>query len=323
MGDPGRTGSPKQTRLRQNHPLMTPGSLFFNIADLCISVSCRDRNVLVPNDPHYQPFYNDTKADDAHVDTEVRITVGDMPATSRMKRVFDSEGSWSLYADGKGGYVLTLSNVGASGPSCAAAFNGSAKVIDVYVDGSFLSGGGGEGGAVMSPLTYPLDRLLMMYILAARGGALFHAAGVSIEGRGRIFPGLSGAGKTTLSGVLASEAGFEVLSDERVAIRELDGEFFLYGTPWPGEAGVAENRRVPLKALYFIRHGGDNLITPLQTREAIRRLLPLAYVPWYDPSALPRVTDVIEALATHVPAYEFGFTPDARAADALRAHAAS
>lgn len=294
---------------------MPPHSFNLNIAGLNIYAGCRDKAIERPAEQSYAPFYSDGPPP-GPADTEIRIIVAEAPTTKGMTMIFDSEGSWSLYRN-ETGYFLSLSNIGSTAPACAASFERTARFIDLYVSDSFITR---AGDSIINPMSYPLDRLLMMYILAGNEGALFHAAGVSIGGTGCVLPGLSGAGKTTISKVLAASEGFHVLSDERVAIRKTGSGFMLYGTPWPGEAGVAENRREPLKALYFIRHGSSNRIVEIETGDALKRLLPNAAVPWYDNESMPEVFEFIEKLVLGVPAYEFSFTPDEKAADALRAH---
>ncbi|HAM50351.1 MAG TPA: hypothetical protein DCP92_06510 [Nitrospiraceae bacterium] len=58
----------------------------------------------------------------------------------------------------------------------------------------------GKGGekVVRNPFVYPLDLLILMYALAWREGIIAHAAGVVMRGRGYVFPGRSGTGKSTL-----------------------------------------------------------------------------------------------------------------------------
>jgi hypothetical protein len=60
-------------------------------------------------------------------------------------------------------------------------------------------------------------RILVAHALVARGGVLLHAAGVAEGDRARVFFGVSGAGKTTLSR-LAQEEGRRILSDDMVAL---------------------------------------------------------------------------------------------------------
>jgi len=65
----------------------------------------------------------------------------------------------------------------------------------------------------------------------ARGGLLFHAAGVVRHGRGHALFGHSGSGKTTAAGF--SQSG-TVLNDDLVLIKPGSSEWQLWGTPFGG-----------------------------------------------------------------------------------------
>jgi hypothetical protein len=173
--------------------------------------------------------------------------------------------------------------------------------------------------AIVNPVCYPLDQILLMYMLARCEGALFHAAGVYMDGRCWIFPGKSGAGKTTLARCLMAHAGpdAEALSDDRMAARKTNGVFYAYGTPWPGDAGVAVNKGAPLGGIFFIRHGAANRIEEINPRQSFERLMPLTSVPWYDRKVMPSVLNFCEDLVSGVPCYDFYFNPSADAARCL------
>jgi hypothetical protein len=84
--------------------------------------------------------------------------------------------------------------------------------------------------------------------LMEAGGTFMHAAGVVWEGDGFVFTGHTRAGKTTLTRAFPAEA---VLGDDLVAVRETQGDFVLYGTPWPGrEGGTVAYGGVPLRAVF-------------------------------------------------------------------------
>src|SRR4030042_3082840 len=107
-------------------------------------------------------------------------------------------------------------------------------------------------------ISFPVGQILLMYFLSHSKGALIHAAGLGFNGRGYLFPGKSGAGKSTLSGQFANFSNFELLSDDRIAVRKIDDKFRIFGTPWPGDAGIALNKSVNLSGIFFIRHGTEN-----------------------------------------------------------------
>lgn len=170
------------------------------------------------------------------------------------------------------------------------------------------------------PVRYPLDQLLLMHYLAGREGLIVHAAGVVIAGRGYIFPGRSGAGKSTLARQLAARADWLQLSDDRVIVRKLNGELRAYGTPWPGEAGVAVNRGVPLGGVLFLQQAPMDEIRAMNPPAALPLLLPTATVPWYDEELLGPVLSFCDHLVTGVPVARISFRPTREIAHVLDAY---
>ena len=169
----------------------------------------------------------------------------------------------------------------------------------------------GEGKArmLMNPFSYPLDQFLLVYVLAEREGALFHACSVDLDGKGYILPGRSGAGKSTISGIFESK-GYSVLSDDRVVVRKIGDAFRVFGTPWTGDAGIAENRALPLDGMLFVVHGEENRLVKISAKEAFERLIPVTSILWYDEKVLPSMLSFCEDLAMNMPAYDLYFRPE-------------
>ena len=78
----------------------------------------------------------------------------------------------------------------------------------------------------------------MMHFLALNSGMLIHAAGWRINDSGWMFAGKSGAGKSTISNLIVEHTGGTFLSDDRIIVRKIKDNFLMYGTPWPGDAGM-------------------------------------------------------------------------------------
>ena len=175
-----------------------------------------------------------------------------------------------------------------------------------------------EGGRRMPPLLHPVDRVLGMGVLAHRRGFIVHACGWAGNGKSLLFPGVSGAGKTTLCRQFMVAGEGRVLSDDRVILREHSGGFRAHGTPWPGDARQARNESEPLAALCFIEKSPDHRLTPIRPAEALRRLLEAASVPWYAPGLRDRVLPLIERLIETVPSWRLGFCPDPGVVDTVR-----
>jgi hypothetical protein len=172
----------------------------------------------------------------------------------------------------------------------------------------------GEGRTPMSPLGYPVDQILLMHHLATRRGAIHHAAGGIARDRLFLFLGRSGAGKSTITQLLIKHGGMELLSDDRVISRCIDGRWLGYGTPWPGEAGVARNASAPLGGLFFLKQSTDLRMERLTPSEALDRLLPVTSVLWFAPELfVPQLTYLRELVET-VPAFDLHFRKDAESA---------
>ena len=175
-----------------------------------------------------------------------------------------------------------------------------------------------DGGRRMPPLLHPVDRVLWMGALAHRGGFIVHSCGWSFNGKSLLFPGVSGAGKTTLCRQLMAAGQGVVLSDDRVVLRAGANGFRACGTPWPGDAKQARNESAPLAALCFIEKSPEHRLTPIRPAEALRRLLEAASIPWFSPALRDLVLPLVERLVSAVPAYRLGFRPEPGVFDCLR-----
>ncbi len=286
------------------------------IAGVRFCVNCRDHGIFHGLEPHYREFLGRASRDNEVLEADIRLVAGEVPDTAGLTKIFHTGQSWSMYRNG-GDYVMTLDPpVAGEGSIWTARINGNFTRVIVYCSERLMRERDGRM-LVSSPVRYPLDQILMMYVLARNGGALFHAAGVDVNGRGLMLPGPSGAGKSTISRHLAARSSVEVLSDDRIVVREIDGTLRAFGTPWPGEVGIAANASAPLRGIYFISHGDANMIEEMKPREALEVLLPVTSIPWYDGEVMPKVLAFCEDLVAHVPAFRFYFTPNCEAAEFL------
>lgn len=270
-------------------------------------------------------------ADDVVVDVRLEPA----PSSAGTLPLFQTGHAWTMRARDRERFLFHQGPA-REAPLWTAGFPVEAESAVVWCDPAEW-GPRADDGAVSSPLRYPLDQILLMYALAARGGILVHATGVVVEGRAVACCGVSGAGKSTLARLLAETGAGGLLSDDRVILRRGSlrplGErghrpaaeggspaasLLAYGTPWPGDARVAVNGSAPLGALLFLRHGPENRVTPLSASGALHRLLPVASVPWFDAEVLSSALGVCEDVVGAVPAFELEFRPEPAAADLVR-----
>ena len=141
---------------------------------------------------------------------------------------------------------------GSSSPRAArpAARTRSASFSDDFTEGEVAVRRDIFAGRLpLYPLQYPLDELLMVHLLARGRGVAIHGSGVvDADGRGTLFAGQSGAGKTTMARLWLSEPGVKILSDERVVLRQEGDDVWMYGTPWHGDGRIANQGRAPTRS---------------------------------------------------------------------------
>jgi hypothetical protein len=246
-------------------------------------------------------------------DIEISLEFGAIPDTKNLTKIFDSGQSWSMFQGGNC-YCLAFHPPAFEQPFWIARINRDFTEATVFCGEKLVRRENGRK-VLSNPVSYPLDQILMMHILARKQGALIHAAGIEVNGRGYIFPGKSGAGKSTLTQQLAVRKDIGLLSDDRIVVRKMDGIFKAYGTPWAGEAGIAVNKNVPLSGIFFINHASYNRIKQITPGQALKRLLPVTSIPWYDREIMSEILTFCDDLISNVPVYELYFKPSVEVVD--------
>ncbi len=174
----------------------------------------------------------------------------------------------------------------------------------------------GEPVASWNPLLYPFDQILLIHLFHRFDAILMHSVGFVLDGVGIVSVGKSGAGKSTLANII-EPAGARVLSDDRIVVRRRDGQQYLYGTPWPGDAGHARNEGHPLSHLLFLVQSEENKLVPLSPFEAAQRLMPVCSIPWYDEGMITAYFAIIDRIVRDIPCAELHFTRSDHVLDVL------
>jgi hypothetical protein len=181
---------------------------------------------------------------------------------------------------------------------------------------------------VAEPLGYPLDELLIMHRLTQEKAIELHGVGiVGPDGASNLFIGHSGAGKSTTARLWTSLHEVEILSDDRIIVREdpvredtVGGDvtqIFMYGTPWHGEAAFALPKRAPLQRIFVLEHGQGNTLTRLTRSQMVGELFARAFVPFHRHEYVDSALSFLERVADSVPCYRYCFEPDERAVERI------
>lgn len=138
-----------------------------------------------------------------------------------------------------------------------------------------------------------LRPLLARRLLAGRA-LLVHSASVVVDGRGFLFAGMSGDGKSTIA-AMALAAGHEVLSDDLNAVG--DGE--ILPLPFTGDlpSAAVRNTAAPLHAIVALEKGSHDAMRPLSTTKSTSLLVRCAPYVNRDPAFGDALLDRAHELA--------------------------
>lgn len=155
---------------------------------------------------------------------------------------------------------------------------------------------------------YSFLQILLMYYLAGRGRGIFmHAAGIKdAQGRGIVFAGKSGAGKTTLARAWHAYSDAQLLNDDRVIIRKQGNGFLVYPGPWSGEFHDYSHEpflRAPLKRIFFLCQGRHNTVRKVLSREAFSLLYPCLFPVMWDAQCTGSAAQACAILSKSIPCY--------------------
>lgn len=148
------------------------------------------------------------------------------------------------------------------------------------------------------------------------GAMLIHSAAIAVDGRGYLFSALSGTGKTTHINLWLKKFGdrARVINGDKPIIREVSGEFRVYGTPWCGKEGINENISVPIQGICLLSRGEVNKIAKAKSDEAIASLMEQTSRP-NDAEAMIELLNIIDRLLKKVPVFRLFCNMDPEAAD--------
>jgi len=289
--------------------LSAPSRLAAQIGGISLGLTAESPDLDLVSDVSLQNFL----VDSPHCDMEFSVFWRDELEGIAGDLLFDSEGLWQLFSDSEN-YRFQFK----------ADHLGKQPYKQVYAARDFMRGRIElrrpyfPPGRAVNALEYPLDELLWIHRLARGEGVEVHACGVvTPDGCGLLLAGHSGAGKSTSARLWARLPGARVLSDDRIILRRENGRVRMYGTPWHGDAGVAEAAACPLNSILVLAQADSNTLRRLSPAVASAELFARSFVPHHSPDGISFVLGFFERLTREIPCFEFGFVPDFTAVEAL------
>lgn len=166
----------------------------------------------------------------------------------------------------------------------------------------------GASGSMYICEAVAILRVICDYIIDKRGFFL-HCSCLKYKGEAIIFTALSGTGKSTHAALWRRHFGDEVemINDDKPLVREKDGEFIIYGTPWNGKHGIGANISAPIRAVVFLSQAPENTAASIEPIEAMTLILQQTVLP-SDKAQLSKLLDMLGRMVETVPMYRLGCT---------------
>jgi len=227
--------------------------------------------------------------------------------------LFDTGSVWRLEEVGDNRLLTFRSSLFGKDPYLSVEFDReyARGVGETLVGGPILAAG------ELHPFVYPFDEVVFLARLSRGRGVLVHACGLALGGRGLLFLGTSGAGKSTTARLWKERGGVTILSDDRIVIRAEGDGYRIYGTPWHGEAGWETPASARLDAVYILDQAPRNRVQELKPSTAVAQMMVRAFPAMWDQKGLEFAVRFLARLAERVPVRRLQFLPDRTAVDCV------
>jgi len=166
-----------------------------------------------------------------------------------------------------------------------------------------------------------LQVLLLNYFAIRKSGVFVHAMGLKDpKGRGILFLGESGRGKTTLARIWHAHSKAAILNDDKMIIRRRGTKFMIYSSPWHGDFWDYLSSRetsAPLEKMFFIYHSAKNTPKEFSKQEAFRWLWPVIFFPFWNKQQAENILSLCHGIVNETSCSSLGFVNTREAVDAV------
>ncbi len=289
--------------------LSTPHCTRFRIGGVSVQLAS-DRRADVALAPSLKPFR--IGFGPADINVQVGWVADLSPASGR--QLFDSGSLWRLYETEDGFQFDFTTPILGYTPYKRLLIDDQFRTASLLLSEKCF-----KHRNPAAPLEYPLDEVLITHRLTCEKAIELHGCGIVARcvGASYLFVGHSGAGKSTTARLWTADQDVEILSDDRIILREDGGQMFMHGTPWHGEAAYASPAKALISGIFILEHGLGNIITRLSPSQAVSQLFARSFVPFHRHDYVNTALDVLQQVANSIPCYRYSFEPDQRAVNKI------
>jgi hypothetical protein len=161
-----------------------------------------------------------------------------------------------------------------------------------------------------SILNFGAGELILRTAILFTGGVVFHASLVDDNGKGILFVGHSGEGKSTIANLWSQVSGAIIINEDRVAVRSTKTGAMGFGIPWGGSANITRNHQVPISAIILLEQSTQNDIQHISPFIASSSLITRTFLPYWDQTLLLLAMSNLNNIINNVQIFRVRFRPD-------------
>ncbi len=286
----------------------------FRIADFYLRITYCDNP---KNGPHLLPSFEPFRIDEPVgekplVSIVVDDTLRPRPKATRQRiRDFDT-GNGKTIVDklDDGGYQFIIKNINES-DCCLLISNKDFDECHCALNGNYLMRCFGLNNAMM---------LVFAFAASRHQTVLIHASLVRQHGYGYAFIAKSGTGKSTqVSMWLRHLPECDLMNDDNPVVRIVDGEPWIYGSPWSGKTPCYRNVKARLGGITRIDRQPYNQVERLDPINAFASVLPSCSSMKWDLDIYHYICDTVTRLIETSDIYILHCLPNREAAEVCHA----
>jgi hypothetical protein len=261
---------------------------------------------LVPSERFLRNICNDD-----YSDVLIRVMPGRLKLPGGTRKVFNapyveeidgipvkkSDRFWNVHKHQNDLFITTTFPLSSKRKSAVLKFSQTERNWELWIDNS---------GAETDPMEYPLDGLILYYLTVIHGDILIHASGINNSGKGYLFSGASGRGKTTMAKIW-DNAGAKVIHDDRLILRKTDSGYKMFNTPVYRNDIPAESF---LNMIFVIDHGLKNETIPVRGASAVTIVMANCIQHNWDQQIVARLLGSVSIMCASIPVARLLFKPD-------------
>lgn len=162
-------------------------------------------------------------------------------------------------------------------------------------------------------------RIVFAQAILPHGAISVHASVVVNDGKGFLFMGKSGTGKSTHSGLwLKRIEGSWLLNDDNPIVRVTGEDVMVYGSPWSGKTPCYRNESAPVAGVVRLKQAPRNRFRVCEDIAAFSAVLPGCSVLRQDMRLHEALCETLAELTERTLVGELECLPDREAAEVCR-----